>query len=50
MHVDPCTRQTFEKATPIPRENFFENFPAHNPDTDQYYVLTPKLLKRTLLI
>ena len=45
-YVDPITRQTFDYATRIPCENNPQNLIALDPDTDQYYVLTPKPIKR----
>ena len=44
--VDPITRQIFDYATPIPCENNPQNIIAYDPDTDQYYILTPKPNKR----
>ena len=45
-YVDLITRQTFDYATPIPWENNPKNIIALDPDTDQYYILTPKSIKR----
>ena len=45
MYVDPITRQTFEYATPIPCESNPQNIITLDPDTDQYYILTPKPIK-----
>ena len=42
MHVDPITRQTLNYANQIPCENNPQNLIALDPDTDQYYVLTPQ--------
>ena len=45
-YVDPITRQTFDYATPITCENNPQNITALDPDTDQYYFLTPKPINR----
>ena len=45
-YVEPITRQTFDNALPIPCENNPQNIIALDPDTDQYYILTPKPIKR----
>ena len=46
MYVDPITRQTFEYANQIPCENNPQNVISLDPDTDQYYVLTPQPIKK----
>ena len=46
MYVDPITRQTFEYANQIPCENTPQNVISFDPDTDQYYVLTPQPIKK----
>ena len=43
--VDPITRQTFDYATPIPCENNPQIPIALDPDTDDYYYLTPRPMK-----
>ena len=45
-YVDPITRQTFEYANQIPCENNPQNVISLDPDTDQYYVLTPQPIKK----
>ena len=45
MYVDPITLQTFEYAYQIPCENP-QNFISLDPDTDQYYALTPRPIKK----
>ena len=42
MYVDPITRQTFEYANQIPWESNPQNVFALDPETDQFYVLTPQ--------
>ena len=49
MYVDPITRQTFEYANQTPCENNPQNVISLDPDTNQYYVLTPQPNKKTLL-
>ena len=49
MHVDPITRQIFEYANQIPGEFIPQNVISLVSDTDQFYFLTPNLLKKTLL-
>ena len=44
MYVDPFTRQTFEHAKQIRRENNPQSVIALDPDTDQFSVLTPEAL------
>ena len=46
MYVDPITHQTFEYANQIPCENNPQNVISLDPDTDQYYVLTPQPIKK----
>ena len=46
MYVDPITRQTFNYAKQIPCENISQTVIALDPDTDQYYVLTPQHIKK----
>ena len=46
MFVDPITRQTFENANQIPRENNLQNVIALDHDTDQNYALTPQSIKK----
>ena len=46
MYGDPITRQTFEHANQIPCENSPQNVISLDPDTDQYYVLTPQPIKK----
>ena len=46
IYVDPITRQTFEYANQIPCENNPQNVISLDPDTDQYYVLTPQPNKK----
>ena len=41
MYVDPITRQTFNFANQTPKKVI-----TLDPDTDQYYVLTPQSKKR----
>ena len=50
MYVDPITRQTFDNARQIPCENTRQNVIALDPDTDQYYVLTPQPNKEDPLL
>ena len=50
MYVDPITRQTFEYAKQIPCENNPQNVVSLDPDTDQYYVLTPQPIKKDPLL
>ena len=50
MYVDPITRQTFEYANQIPCENNPQNVISLDPDTDQYYVLTPQPIKKDPLL
>ena len=42
MFVNPITCQTFEHANLKLCENNFQNGIALDPDTNQYYVLTPE--------
>ena len=46
MYVDPITRQNFEYAIQIPCENNPQNVNSLDPDTNQYYVLTPQPIKK----
>ena len=46
MYVDPTTRQTFNYATPIECGNNPQNIIELDPDSDDFYVLTPEPLKR----
>ena len=46
MYVDPITRQTFEYANQIPCGNNPQNVISLDPDTYQYYVLTPQPIKK----
>ena len=46
MYADPVVRQTFVCANQIPCESFPQSVIALDPDTDQYYVLTPKPYNR----
>ena len=46
MYVDPTTRQAFKNANQIRCEYNPQNVFAVDPDTDQCYVLTPKLSKK----
>ena len=45
MYVDLITRQIFEYANQIPCQNNTQNVTALDTDIDQYYVLTPQLIK-----
>ena len=42
MYVESVTRKTFEIANQIPCENNPRIVIALDPDTDQYYILTPQ--------
>ena len=46
MYIDPITRQTFKNANQFPCENNPQNMIALDPDTDQYYNLTPQPIKK----
>ena len=50
MYVDHIARQTFEYANQIPCENNPQNVISFDPDTDQYYVLTPQSIKKDPLL
>ena len=47
--VDLIIRQTFDHANQIPCENTPRSVFALDPDTDQYYVLTPQPIDKNLL-
>ena len=49
VYVDPVTRQIFNYTKQIPCENKPQNVVALDTDTDQYCVLTPQPIKKTLL-
>ena len=44
--LNQITRQTFNYANQIPCKNSPQNVLALDPDTDQYYFLTPQLNKK----
>ena len=46
MSVDHITRQTFEYANQFPCGNSPQNVISFDPDTDQYYVLTPQPIEK----
>ena len=46
MYIDPITRQTFKYANQFPCEDNPQNMIALDPDTDQYYILTPQPIKK----
>ena len=47
MYTDPITRQSFSYATPICGDDLLKNVKELDPDNDEHYVMTAKLVMRS---